>query len=325
MTTENSPIQIEHSYNSVCIEDAAIQAAMQPWVVMECYQLSPGKQLAHMETLDIGAQQVVRETQLAAVQKVGITPKGFCTLSYCTADPSFRFSELGADNNTIFFMPERAEYDIYVPAGIQTSYVTFNYEEFLQDARVLNPQQWDKSPTQLLTICNGQQPALMEAITQWLHLTQTPTATVSEQPYNFHDQILQQLLLIATATSSDNINLSRAERVQAYFICRKAREFIENCFATDTVPTIGAICIAIGVSERSLQYAFRTYVNMPPLAYLRACRLCRVRSLLRISCSTTTTVTAIAMRFGFFHLGRFARDYKQTFGESPSATLDLTI
>jgi transcriptional regulator GlxA family with amidase domain len=32
-------------------------------------------------------------------------------------------------------------------------------------------------------------------------------------------------------------------------------------------------------------------------------------------------VTRVAMDCGFFHLGRFARDYRQAFGESPSVTL----
>ena len=34
-----------------------------------------------------------------------------------------------------------------------------------------------------------------------------------------------------------------------------------------------------------------------------------------------TTVTEVAMHFGFFHLGQFARDYRQAFQELPSETL----
>jgi AraC-like DNA-binding protein len=33
------------------------------------------------------------------------------------------------------------------------------------------------------------------------------------------------------------------------------------------------------------------------------------------------SVTAVAMNFGFFHLGRFATSYRKRFGESPSETL----
>ncbi len=33
------------------------------------------------------------------------------------------------------------------------------------------------------------------------------------------------------------------------------------------------------------------------------------------------TVTDIAMKYSFFHLGQFAVDYRKIFGESPSETL----
>ncbi|HEY7884592.1 MAG TPA: helix-turn-helix domain-containing protein [Cellvibrionaceae bacterium] len=317
--TRDLTISGQHHYSSAYIDDAAIQAALQPWAAMECYQLGSGRHLAQMEVLNLGRQQVVRETQLASVQKLGVTPPGFCTLSYCTPAPNFRFSELGVDSSTIFFMPERTEYDIYVPEGIQTSYISFQLDNFLQGAQALNPAQWERAPRQLQSIHNGQQPALQSAITQWLQCTQAFTPAQSEQ---FNEQLLQQVLLIATAQSADYTPLSLAERLQAFHTCRKARSYIEECFGLDIVPSISAICRVVGVSERNLQYAFRAYVNMSPLAYLRACRLSSVRTLLRTSNAATTTVTAVAMRFGFLHLGRFASDYKNTFGEFPSATLE---
>ncbi len=33
------------------------------------------------------------------------------------------------------------------------------------------------------------------------------------------------------------------------------------------------------------------------------------------------TVTEIAMQYGFFHLSQFAQDYRKSFGERPSETL----
>ena len=318
-----SPTLGRELYNSACIEDAATQAALQPWAAMECYQLGPGRQLAQMETFNLGRQQVVRETQLASVQKLGFTPPGFCTLSYCTPAPNFRFSALGADSsNTIFFMSECTEYDIYVPEGIQTSYIGFHIDDFLQGAQALNPAQWERAPGSLQSIHNGQQPALRSAVIQWLQCAQVLSLATPAQREQFNEQLLQQVVHIATAQHTDHLSLSLVERLQAFQTCRKARAYIEECFALEAIPSISAICSAVGVSERSLQYAFRSYVNMSPLAYLRSCRLSRVRSALRASDASANTVTAVAMRFGFLHLGRFARDYKQAFGELPSLTLE---
>ncbi|MFJ6388195.1 AraC family transcriptional regulator [Streptomyces sp. NPDC091972] len=79
---------------------------------------------------------------------------------------------------------------------------------------------------------------------------------------------------------------------------------------------------AIGqVSLRTLQEAFRKYVGMSPMAYVQEVRLQRVHRQLRAATPGTTTVTDVAHAWGFVHLGRFARRYRQRFGESPSQTL----
>jgi AraC family ethanolamine operon transcriptional activator len=134
--------------------------------------------------------------------------------------------------------------------------------------------------------------------------------------------LLHNILQVATVSkNADESHVPSVERARAFHICRMARIFVENCLAGDIVPTVVDICKSVSVSERSLQYAFRTYVDLSPLVYLRLCRLNRVRATLRSSHPQITTVTAVAMRFGFLHLGRFAVDYKQIFNESPSATL----
>jgi AraC-like DNA-binding protein len=88
----------------------------------------------------------------------------------------------------------------------------------------------------------------------------------------------------------------------------------ERLYVTD-------LCEAAGVSERTLQYAFKEVMGMTPVAYLTRLRLHRVRQALRAATHATTTVTAEALRWGFWHFGDFSRAYKDCFGELPSETL----
>ncbi len=81
------------------------------------------------------------------------------------------------------------------------------------------------------------------------------------------------------------------------------------------------LCEAAGVSERTLQYAFKEVMGMTPVAYLTRLRLHRVRQALRAATYGSTTVTAEALRWGFWHFGEFSRAYKRCFGELPSDTL----
>ncbi|WP_328744754.1 AraC family transcriptional regulator [Streptomyces sp. NBC_00285] len=75
------------------------------------------------------------------------------------------------------------------------------------------------------------------------------------------------------------------------------------------------------VSLRTLQEAFRRHVGMSPMAYVHEVRLQHVQRQLRAAVPGTTTVTDVAHAWGFVHLGRFARRYRERFGESPSQTL----
>jgi AraC-like DNA-binding protein len=81
------------------------------------------------------------------------------------------------------------------------------------------------------------------------------------------------------------------------------------------------LCEAAGVSERTLQYAFKAVMGMTPVAYLTRVRLHRVRQALRTAHPRSTTVAAEALRWGFWHFGDFSRAYKECFGELPSDTL----
>jgi len=76
-----------------------------------------------------------------------------------------------------------------------------------------------------------------------------------------------------------------------------------------------------GMSVRSLQEGFRRYVGYTPMAYLQQVRLGQAYESLRSADPTRVTVAAVAHRWGFAHLGRFAYAYRARFGVSPSETL----
>ena len=81
------------------------------------------------------------------------------------------------------------------------------------------------------------------------------------------------------------------------------------------------LCKAAGVSERTLGYAFKESLGLSPLAYLTRLRLHRVRKALLGATHGSTTVSAEALNWGFWHFGEFSRAYKDCFGELPSDTL----
>ena len=99
---------------------------------------------------------------------------------------------------------------------------------------------------------------------------------------------------------------------------RMARDYIDTQAAD--APPIQDVCRATGVSWRTLNYAFRELFDVTPKQYLQATRLHGVRKEL-CQGDPGSTVTDIANRWGFWHTGKFAADYRRHFGELPSETL----
>ena len=81
------------------------------------------------------------------------------------------------------------------------------------------------------------------------------------------------------------------------------------------------LCRIAAVSERTLEYAFKEVLGLTPMAYLVRMRLHRARKALLAATPRSTTVSAEALNWGFWHFGEFSRAYRACFGEAPSETL----
>jgi AraC family transcriptional regulator, ethanolamine operon transcriptional activator len=84
---------------------------------------------------------------------------------------------------------------------------------------------------------------------------------------------------------------------------------------------ISDLCRAAGVSERTLECAFKEVMGLSPITYLNRLRLHRVRAALLAAEPGSTYVSTQALVWGFWHFGEFSRAYKRCFGESPLMTL----
>lgn len=78
---------------------------------------------------------------------------------------------------------------------------------------------------------------------------------------------------------------------------------------------------AAGVSVRQMQKSFLDHTGLPPTRWLRLRRLNGAHRELAAAGPGEATVAEVAMRWSFWHLGRFSQEYRWLFGECPSQTL----
>ena len=80
----------------------------------------------------------------------------------------------------------------------------------------------------------------------------------------------------------------------------------------------------VGISQRSLEYAFQDAFGISPVRYLRWSRMNHIHRALLAADPGSTTVTHIAEFWGFSDMSHMAVEYRHLFEESPSATLART-
>ena len=100
---------------------------------------------------------------------------------------------------------------------------------------------------------------------------------------------------------------------------RRAVAFIDDNAGRDICAA--EIAAAAHVTVRTLQLAFRRHLDTTPTMHLRRVRLDHVHRALVSADPAVTTVAAVAARWGFAHHSRFAAQYREAYGRSPSRTL----
>lgn len=130
------------------------------------------------------------------------------------------------------------------------------------------------------------------------------------------EQVIIESLLLTQP--NNRMRLAAGGRPIASPRLRQAMEFMIDRIAEPL--SVVDVAIACGTSVRSLQAAFRTELGTTPVQWLRSQRLERAHALL-LSGAQGLSVTDVAYRCGFFHLGEFGVAFRARYGTTPSAVL----
>ena len=134
-----------------------------------------------------------------------------------------------------------------------------------------------------------------------------------------HVELVELLLGVLGGAHDFEPGHSDRTRQAQTLIVKIAEEFALS--QSDDHLYVSDLCKVAGVSERTLEYAFKEVMRLTPVTYLIRIRLHRVRRVLLAATQGSTTVSTEALNWGFWHFGEFSRAYKDCFGELPSDTL----
>lgn len=125
---------------------------------------------------------------------------------------------------------------------------------------------------------------------------------------------LPYLMLKSWGAGDRSRYVHRSSRSRAL---KKSLEYI-RCTEGEVI-SIAQLCKEACCSLSTLERAFREHFGIPPKRYLAAVRMCGARRRLLHS-ADSCPITDIAADLGFWHMSKFAMDYRKLFGELPSQT-----
>lgn len=149
--------------------------------------------------------------------------------------------------------------------------------------------------------------------------TRTPDLLQNKLIANQVEQLVSVTLLSTQGHNYTEYNSLRRSTIRPRHV-RRVQEYLQaNAHEPITVEELSFIA---GVSLRSLYAGFKEFLNTSPMQYLRELRMERVRA--ELLSGEATSVTGVALRWGFAHMGRFSAEYKHRYGETPSQSMKKT-
>jgi len=162
---------------------------------------------------------------------------------------------------------------------------------------------------------NGQR--LITALTGFIRMYANNTGLVND-PFVFRSQKSRLFKVLGDCIAGSNQNRQARSASTHKASVRDAIEYVESSNRPLTALELAGF---VGVSQRTLEYVFREQLGMTPGVYLRTRRLNAAHRELLLADPADSTVTAIAMRWGFNHPGRFSQMHRELFDEAPSTAL----
>lgn len=278
-------------------------------------------------SLDAGLQQMGTASALLTrvefsrkFHQRGSTPPGFLTFGLMGQQvESIRFGSQIARTHELVFFPSGDEFDVLSSPGFTADTFSFSEEVLGRAACSLG------LPDLKQLLGDGDalacEPTILSRIRARIRAAFESAALHASGPFKvaLREEVEEEIpsLLLEAIASGRPGGESISTDVRSRTI-RKAQDFVA---AESRAPlTVQQVCHAVGISKRTLEYAFHEHLGVTPKQYLQSTRLSGVRrDLLRAD--SDVKIVEVGNSWGFWHMGQFAADYRRQFGELPSETL----
>jgi AraC family transcriptional regulator, ethanolamine operon transcriptional activator len=286
---------------------------------VELLQIEPGAFTANGFQAYLGDALIGTAHFGRALIQTWKSPARSITIAVKTSQAPALWQGTSFDHSDILIAGPETEMELASQPGFGVLSASFPEQEFLRAVRlrgcdpIIDPGECTlvRLPTALAA-----QPIRSAIRTMISDVMACPAGSLTHKRERANqDDLLARIVITASGGARLYPSKSNIERAQAL---EQAVSAIKERPAE--VLTVAALRRISGASERTLHYAFVERYGMPPARFMKACRLNGARRDLCSIDSHALKVSDIANKWGFWHLGQFAKDYRFWFGELPSET-----
>jgi AraC family ethanolamine operon transcriptional activator len=317
----NKNNKIESFFTNSIFNDIDQYAEVSKQWDLDFIQLEPGKFAAELAIIGSEDFQAFRTSYSRALLQRGASPKNLIVFGvprHMSINFFWRGKMIGGNNILIFPLngeidtESKKGFDIFgfsfTPEFIEQVCSQLDYQNFLQQIR----------NTEVVTVSEISMNILRNFLENIFRSFPQQMKQLSNPNFikTIKYEILKMLLYTIEKHSETSKTYSMRLRDKEF---NKAKTYMLEHITKPI--TVQKLVEETCVTERTLEFAFLERFGVTPKAILRSIRLSGVHKELKLTGGGGTMVSDIATRWGFWHMGQFAKDYKLMFGELPSKTL----
>jgi AraC family ethanolamine operon transcriptional activator len=256
-----------------------------------------------------------------SIKQVGAPPEGMWTFSLLTpSSPIWVWGGHEVSSGTMVVYRPGADFDCISPPGFEVFTVSALPETIGSLCDELEiPHLFKELKLRNIVRCPSDKFAnLLSKTSRFIqrvrNLPENGAGVTIRQDYE--NDLLRDVL----TTLAEGLSVQPGKKsIMIQSVSRKIDEYMQS--NPSKMLTVHRLCKIANVTERTLQHNFRTAFGISPKSYLKAMSLNRVRQDFLNGTTEDFCVSDIANKWGFWHMGQFAGDYRRMFGELPSETL----
>jgi AraC-like DNA-binding protein len=316
-------VNLTNEIEFACIEKVALERATVtgPWAWdVRVNQLSSGSFRGKLQIIRSAELMVYEQQWQRSVEVIGTTSK-FCIMigtNLAWKKTNVEWCGANLDNEQFACAAPGSEVDFKSPGGSHHVVMQVKPDVLVSALGVEAVELLLADRHVKFKAADGQR--LINAMTGVVGMYAKNTELVNN-PFVFRTQKSRLLKILGDCIARSK---QGKRHVQSSASKTSVRDVIAYIDGSSRPLTALELARVAGVSQRSLEYAFRQQLDLTPAAYLRIHRLNAAHRELLSADPAMSTVTGIALRWGFSHPGRFSQMHRRLFDEKPSSTLKKT-